>query len=244
MPESAVRIIKRPKLKDPVLIEGLPGAGFVANIAALQLMNELKAKKFAEIRSPAFQDLVVSVKEGMLRSPTNELYYYQPRRGRGLIILYGNTQALTAYGQYEICGRILDVAEDFGCQLVACMGGLRREKVRDHPRVYCAATDSETLDYILKFGASAAQAHITGAAGLLVGLAKLRNMKGFCLLVETLGVYPDAVAAEAVLGVLCKVLKIKIDLSRLSVAARGTEKILDSFGFLGAQRKPTYPGYV
>jgi proteasome assembly chaperone (PAC2) family protein len=69
-------------------------------------------------------------------------------------------------------------------------------------------------------------------------------MRGFCLLVETLGVYPDAVAAEAVLGVLCKVLKINIGLSRLSVAARGTEKILDSAGFLGAQRKPTYPTYV
>jgi uncharacterized protein (TIGR00162 family) len=244
MPESTVRIIERPKLKNPVLIEGLPGAGFVANIAALQLINELKAVKFAEIHSPAFQDLVVSVKGGKPRSPTNELYYYQPRRGRGLIILYGNTQALTAYGQYEICGRILDAAEDLGCKRVACMGGFRKEKVSDHPRVYCAATDNTTLGDVLKFGTSVAQVHIAGAAGLLLGLAKLRNMRGFCLLVETLGVYPDAVAAEAVLGVLCKVLKINIDLSRLGVAARGTEKILDSSGFLGAQRKPTYPTYV
>ena len=237
-------MIKRPKLKNPVLIEGLPGAGFVANIAALQLINELKAVKFAEIYSPAFQDVVVSVKGGKARSPTNELYYYQPRRGDGLIILYGNTQALTAYGQYEICGRILDAAEDLGCKLVACMGGFRRDKVSDHPRVYCTATDSTTLANVLKFDTNVAQVHIAGAAGLLVGLAKLRNMRGFCLLVETLGVYPDAVAAEAVLGVLCKVLKINIDLSRLSVAARGTEKILDSAGFLGAQRKPTYPTYV
>ncbi len=244
MQESTVTIIKKPKLKDPVLIEGLPGAGFVANIAALRLMNELKAKKFAEIHSPAFQDLTVSVKGGIPHIPINELYYYQPRRGRGLIILYGNTQALTAYGQYEVCDRILDLAEGLDCKLVACMGGLRKEKVSERPRVYCAATDNATLGDIVKFGVGIAQVQITGAAGLLVGLAKIRKMKGFCLLVETLGVYPDTVAAETVLDVLCKVLKMKIDLSHGEASPVDTGINFDDLSFLGARRKPTYPNYV
>ncbi len=46
-----VEIYEKPKLNNPILIEGLPGIGFVANIAALHLIKELKAKKFAEIIS-------------------------------------------------------------------------------------------------------------------------------------------------------------------------------------------------
>ena len=45
----AVEIYEKPELNDPILIEGLPGIGFVANIAVLHLINELKAKRFAEI---------------------------------------------------------------------------------------------------------------------------------------------------------------------------------------------------
>jgi len=50
-----VRMLEKPKLNDPVLIEGLPGIGFVANISALHLIQELKAKLFAEIHSSSFK---------------------------------------------------------------------------------------------------------------------------------------------------------------------------------------------
>ena len=42
-----VKVYEKPKLENPVLLEGLPGIGFVANIAALHLIRELKAKLFA-----------------------------------------------------------------------------------------------------------------------------------------------------------------------------------------------------
>ncbi len=42
----SIDISEKPKLNDPILIEGLPGIGFVANIAALHLIKELKAKTF------------------------------------------------------------------------------------------------------------------------------------------------------------------------------------------------------
>ena len=49
-----VQIYEKPVLNEPVLIEGLPGIGFVANITALHLINELKPTLFAEIQSSAF----------------------------------------------------------------------------------------------------------------------------------------------------------------------------------------------
>jgi proteasome assembly chaperone (PAC2) family protein len=72
--------------------------------------------------------------------------------------------------------------------------------------------------------------HIFGVAGLLVGLCKLRNMKGLCLLAETSGLYPDAVATREVLKVIRELLYLKTNLKSLSGATEETGKILKSFG--------------
>ena len=114
-----IEISEKPQLNDPILIEGLPGIGFVANIAALHLIGELKAKRFAEIASASFQDFAVTTESGGTRSPMNELYYYKRGDGgRDLIIWYGNTQALTTFGQYELCGKVLDLVQHLGCRCV------------------------------------------------------------------------------------------------------------------------------
>ena len=42
------KISKAPELKNPVLIEGLPGIGNVAKIATDFLVHEMKAKKIYE----------------------------------------------------------------------------------------------------------------------------------------------------------------------------------------------------
>lgn len=222
-------------LKDPVLIEGLPGIGFVANIAALHLINELKATFFGEIRSSSFQDFAVTAGHGESRFPTNELYYHRGRDNeeRDLIILYGNTQALTTFGQYELCGKVLEIAQDMGCRYVITLGGLRREeKITGPPKLYSAASDPETLKESLNLGAEIIEGQIFGIAGLLVGLCKLWNMRGFCLLAETLGFYPDAVAAREVLTAANKMLHLKADMSRLDAAVQSTSEILRSFGLV------------
>jgi len=228
-----VQIYEKPALTDPVLIEGLPGIGFVANIAALHLIQELKAKLFAEIHSSFFQDLAITAENGKSHFPINELYYHKGRDGeRDLIILYGNTQALTTVGQYELCGRILDVAEELGCQYIMTLGGLKREEKVEKPKLYCAASDRDTLQDAFGLGAKIIGGQIFGVAGLLIGLSTLRGMRGFCLLAETPGLYPDAVAAREVLKAVCRMLHLKVDLSRLNTAVEATSNILKSFGIV------------
>jgi len=231
---SVVQVYEKPVLNDPVLIEGLPGIGFVANIAALHLIQELKAKLFAEIRLSSFQDIAVTADEGKARFPTNELYYYKGKNAeeRDLIILYGNTQALTTVGQYELCGRVLDLAKEFGCRHVITLGGFRRDEKITTPKLYCAASDAETLKEAIDLGAQVMEGQIFGIAGLLIGLSRLWNLRGFCLLAETLGFYPDASAAREVLNALCKMLHLKVDTSRLDEAAETTREILGIFGMV------------
>ncbi|MGC9345290.1 MAG: PAC2 family protein [Candidatus Bathyarchaeales archaeon] len=229
----AIQISQKPKLNNPVLIEGLPGIGFVANIAALHLIHELKAKRFAEICSSSFQDLAVTTEKGGTRSPINELYYYKSRDGgRDLILWYGNTQALTTFGQYELCGCVLDIAEELGCRFIITLGGFKQEQITEKPKIYCAASDPEALKEALNLGAKIMVGQIFGVAGLLIGLGKLRGFNGFSLLVETLGTYPDANAASQALSALSKFLNLEIDLSRLDAAAEKTTKILESFGLV------------
>jgi len=233
-----VEIYEKPKLNNPVLIEGLPGIGFVANIAALHLIHELKAKLFAEILSASFQDLAVTTETGGTRSPMNELYYHKRNDGgRDLIIWYGNTQALTTFGQYELCGRVLDIARELGCRFIITLGGFKIEEAKTAPQIYCAATDNETLSEAIDLGAKIMGGQIFGVAGLLIGLGKLRGLKGFSLLVETLGTYPDANATRYTLLALNKFLNVNLDLSRLDVAAESTKKILESFGLISGFRE-------
>jgi hypothetical protein len=230
----SVQTYEKPVLKDPILIEGLPGIGFVANIGALHLIQNLKATLFAEIRSSSFQDFAITAGEGKLRFPTNELYYYKAKDSdeRDLIIMYGNTQALTTFGQYELCGKVLDTARDLGCRYIITLGGLRREEKIIQPRLYFAASDKETAKDVTAMGAEIIEGQIFGIAGLLVGLCPLWEMKGFCLLAETPGFYPDAAAAREALNALNKMLHLKVDMDKLDSAADKTREVLESFGMI------------
>lgn len=229
----SINIIENPQLHDPILIDGLPGIGFVANIAALHLITELKAKKFAEIVSSSFQDFALLTEEGSARSPINELYYVKREDGeRDLIIWYGNTQALTTKGQYELCGKVLDIVWDLGCRFAISLGGFKQEEVKGTPLLYVAASDEATLNETLGLVTKIMVGQIFGIAGLVVGLSKLREMRAFALLVDTQGMFPDVNGTKVALAALCEHLKLKVDMSCLDITAAQTKRTLESFGLI------------
>ena len=229
----SIDISEKPKLNDPILIEGLPGIGFVANIAALHLIKELKAKRFVQIFSSSFQDFAVTTENGGTLSPINELYYAKREDGgRDLIIWYGNTQALTTVGQYELCGKVLDLAQELGCRLVISIGGFKKDETQPVPAIYSTATDLDTMKEALDLGTKVMVGHVFGIAGLSIGLARIRDLKGFSLLVDTPGMNPDVNAARFALTTLGKYLNLNIDLSKLEASSGEIKKILESFGII------------
>jgi proteasome assembly chaperone (PAC2) family protein len=70
--------------------------------------------------------------------------------------------------------------------------------------------------------------YIVGASGLFLGLGKERGMKGICMLGETSGfpIVTDPRAAEIILDSLTKILKIKIDMSKLEQRVADMEKFM------------------
>ena len=229
----AVDITERPQLNNPILIEGLPGIGFVANITALHLIKQLNAKRFVQLFSSSFQDFSVTVGDGMALSPINELYYVKRGEGnRDLIIWYGNTQALTTVGQYELVGKVLDLASEFGCHFVISVGGFKKDEAQPVPGIYSTATDLETMQQALDLGTKVMVGHVFGIAGLSVGLARIHDMKGFSLLVDTPGMNPDVNAARYALMTLEKYLSLNVDLSGLEESGAEIKKALESFGII------------
>ena len=204
----SIDISEKPTLNDPILIEGLPGIGFVANIATLHLIKELKAKKFVQIFSSSFQDFAVTTGDGGALTPINELYYVKREDGgRDLIIWFGNTQALTTVGQYELVGKVLDLAQQFGCRFVISIGGFKKDEAQPVPAIYSTATDLDTMQEALDLGTKVMVGHVFGIAGLSIGLARIRDMKGFSLLVDTPGMNPDVNAARYALNLLRQILE-------------------------------------
>ena len=59
--------IKDIKLKDAILLEGLPGVGNVGKLAAMHLIEELKAKKCTEIYSSHFPPQVLIDDDGVVK---------------------------------------------------------------------------------------------------------------------------------------------------------------------------------
>lgn len=244
---NVVFLEKRPRLRKPVLIEGLPGIGFVANIVALHLISELKAKKLCQIHSPSFQAFSLTSRGGDIRHPINELHYcLTESTDRDLLILFGNSQASDPRGQYDLCKRILDVSQSLGSEFVLTIGGLRRDLVPSEPRVFCAASDKETLDTAKGLGADVMRGQIYGVAGLLIGLARLRKMRGLCVLSETSGLFADVAAARSALKFTSKLLGLSVDYSRLDQAVENNKRLLDSFAQWRPPERPRfrYPGPV
>ncbi len=205
------------ELNNPILISGLPGLGMVGKIAVKYLIKQLKAEKFAELYSPHFAYYVLVDEKGDIKLLKNEFYYWINNEGENdIILLTGNSQAQTVEGQYEVADAILEFAKRKNVKLIITVGGYRKDVV-DTPKVFASATSPEALNNALEGGAlsNLSGSPIVGAAGLLLGLAKLKDLEGICLLGETPGYMPDPKAARSVLKVLMKMLNLTLDLAGL-----------------------------
>jgi uncharacterized protein (TIGR00162 family) len=232
----ATKIIEyeKPKLNNPIFVEGLPGVGTVGRIAAGYLVEELGAKKFAELISSHFMPFVLLHQSSAVHVLKNEFFYWKAKKSgqRDLIILVGDSQSIDPEGHYEIVNEILSYVSKFGCKEMFTLAGLALgQPITKTPRVIGAVSDPEIVKKYKGFGidfdAGSKVGTIVGASGLLLGIGKYFGIKGVCLLGETTGfpILPDPKAAEAVLKVLIKILNLQIDLSRLDKKVKEMEEL-------------------
>jgi proteasome assembly chaperone (PAC2) family protein len=227
---EVIRLFARPRLKKPVMLASWPGIGNVSIIVATYLLRQLDFKDLGEIEPSAFFDAVGVVARNNIveepQFPQSQFYYYKNKKGVSDIILFvGEDQPITK--GYELANCVLDVAERFRVKRVyTCAAALSRMHHSEQSRAWGVVTSphmSKELDsYNL---AQKGNLQISGLNGLLLGVAKEREIEGICLLGEV-PMYAtriqNPVAAVAVLEVLTKILDIEIDITELAEAARET----------------------
>jgi len=255
MDEVIVKYItkRKPALREPIFIEGLPGIGNVGKLAVEHLIENIGAKKFAEIYSKDFPPQVFMNPDGTVKLVRNELYYWKARSKKhsDLILLTGDYQGLSSSGQYELAHAILKIAKDFHVKQIFTLGGYGLGREIKEPHVLGAATSKKLVTKMKRYGVVFRENEpgggIIGASGLLLGLGnKLYGMEGVCLMGETPGYLVDPKSAKAVLKILDKILKVDIDLSELEIKAKEIENIAQQLRDLEqmAKEKPEDLQYI
>ena len=212
---------KLPKLRNPILVEGLPGIGSVGKIAIDYLVDNLKSELLYKIHSYNFHPSVLLNSESFVELPAVNMHVSKGKN-RDIVFLSGDVQPLDERASYEFCEKILDLAQELGCSEVITLGGIGLPTEIKNPVVFGAVTDKETLLRYKKFKSINFKANerveaIFGASGLLLGLARLRGMTGISLLAETYAhqLHLGFSEAKVLLRELTNILDIKVSFAGL-----------------------------
>lgn len=228
--ETKVNYLEKPKLKDPILIEGLPGVGNVGRIAVFYMIEKLKAKKFAEIHSDFFFPLAIVSPKNEIIPLSIDLYYYKGKKD--IIFIIGDSQPVDYKGYYTICEKIIEICSGYKVKEIITTGGFGIGIERPVPRVLGALTNLNDINRLKKLGVYFEKENrigsIFGVSGLLLTLAKKEGIKGYSLLGETIGfpILTDPKAAEQVLKILMKLVDVKVDLKDIDKSVKQLETFL------------------
>ena len=179
----AVKLYKKPELRNSVMLCGWPGIGNIGIIAIDTLRAVLKAEQFGWIEPWDFFDpRKVIIEGGLLKDlefPTNK-FYFRRTVNQDLIFFIGQQQptegrARYAEGQkaYRIANLVLDVAEKFGCRRVYTSGAAVTQIHHAlKPRVWAVPNRAKLIDEVRGYENTVLMSGIEGrgSQGVITGL--------------------------------------------------------------------------
>ncbi|MFA5745247.1 MAG: PAC2 family protein [archaeon] len=240
---TKIDVIKQQKLRNPVLLVGLPGIGLVGKIATDYLVNELKPKAtiYATIVSDTFPP-AVHAKSSMLELIMDNVYLYKGKT-KDFLFVVGPVQPnlsniANSFEHYEFSESIADFSKKQGVKEIYTFAGLNigEKRLNQKPRVLAVTSDKDTKEKLKKkkienviFDDTQGDTLISGVAGLLVGVAYYNHkIPGCCFMGETDQklIFGDQGSARSILGVMCSMFDFKVDMKKIDTQAK---KIEESF---------------
>jgi len=231
--ETEILVLKEKKLRKPILFTGLPGIGLVGKIAADYMLKQLKAEKIAEVFSDSFPPSV-HTKNALIELIRDDIFVTE-QNGRHFLFLVGPVQPSldfrlgTASEHYEFAKKIVETMKGFGVEEIYTLAGINigDKRMEKQPRVVVASSSKKLLDELNSLGAVADKKEglISGAAGLIVGIAQQKGIDGACLMGETSSklIYGDQGAAKKIIELLVKRFGFKIKLDQIAQEAKNIE---------------------
>jgi hypothetical protein len=226
-----IKKIKTAKLKNPILIEGLPGIGNVGKLAIDYLVEELKPTLICEIYSDALPHNVFITDDDTIEPMRLSVYALKTKK-QDFVILAGDSQPVDERGSYALAREVIKLAKSLGVKEVITTGGIGRPGEVKKPKIYCVGSDKKVVKRYKKMGAKLrfnvgdSVATIVGATGLLLSEAKEAGIEAASLLVDTFG-HPAHLGfeeAKKLLGLFKTLFGIGIDASKLDADIKESNK--------------------
>lgn len=229
-----------PDLSDPLIICGLPGSALVGKLAVDHLVQELPCEHMAEVYLDGMAPQVFIETDGTVSSLNNDLFFWKSRmKGVPDLVLYtADAQPATQEAEYLLSETVINyISKKFKSSQMITLGAFVTGGFSKDPKVYAAATDESLVKNATSKGYEVmTEGSITGMNGILLGIAKLKGMKGYALLGETSGYALDPKASAALLIALEKLVGVKVDLKELNERAKEAQSVLQSVETLRRQQ--------
>lgn len=243
-----VEYLAKPKLTTPVLIEGLPGIGNVGKIAIDFLIENIGAKKIANIYSHYFPHSVFINERNLVDIPVISIYAARVNK-QSVLLLAGDVQPIDEPSCYEFCETVMDIAEKFHVKEVITLGGIGLQRIPKKPRVFITGNNR---NLIKSFSHANNRIYgvvgpIIGVTGVLLGVAQQRKVPAVALLAQTFAhpTYLGIKGAKEMLHVIDSKFDMKLDLAKLSEEIDELEKeiLLRTKNVSESAQKPVDPNY-
>ncbi len=248
---------KKPALKSPILIEGLPGIGNVGKLALDFIIDETKAKKIAEFHSHGFPHSVFVNEENLVELPAIEVFAKQRKGKPDLLLLAGDVQPLDEQSCYQFSDTVLEMAKELNCSEIITLGGIAMKQIPKSPQVFLTGNSREIVRKYQKStqlnnNLYGTVGPIVGVSGVLLGLAKRKNINAVSLLAETYGhpMYLGIAGAREIIKVLNSKLSLNLRMKQLEKELEKLEQevsenpSLKQVKSLAKLRKPKDTSYI
>ena len=204
--DNEVYEIKKTVLKSPVIFAGFVGAGLVGPLAVGCMIDKLKMKEIAYLRSKHLPPSTVFM-QGRLRHPFR---LYSNNDGTICAVI---CEITLPFGLHDIVNTILDWAEKNGSHEIVILDGVA-SKTHDG-KAFCAA--EEDLCRVMESNDinMIPQGFITGVAGGLLNECLMRPIQGITLLVKANDKGADPLAAATLLDAVNRAYGLNINTSDL-----------------------------
>ncbi|MEW6294866.1 MAG: PAC2 family protein [Candidatus Diapherotrites archaeon] len=231
---TKINLVKKIKVKDAVMFTGLPGIGLVGKIAVDYMLKQFKAEKIAEIYSDSFPPSI-HTRNSLIELIKDELYHYK-FQGKDYLFLAGPVQPSldirfgSAQEHYEFAEAIVREAKKLGVKEIYTLAGINvgEKRMNAQPKIVIAATNKKIIQEFKKLNATEGQEEglISGAAGLIIGIAAEEGIHGACLMGETNArlIYGDHGSAQKLIELLVKKFKFKVNMDEIGKESKNIEQ--------------------
>ncbi len=204
--DNHVYEIKKIVLKTPIIFAGFVGAGLVGPLSVGYMIEKLKMKEIAYLRSKHLPPSTVFM-QGRLRHPFR---LYSNNDGTICAVI---CEITLPFGLHDIVNTILDWAEKNGSHEIVILDGVA-SKTHDG-KAFCAA--EEDLCRVMESNDinMIPQGFITGVAGGLLNECLMRPIQGIALLVKANDKGADPLAAATLLDAVNRAYGLNINTSDL-----------------------------